>query len=280
LLTVPTKTLKSEQAPVQLPAELLPALVRTKRVLLCLDYDGTISEIVQDPKVARPVPGVLEVLAEFVARRDRIAVAIVSGREVATLREILHFPRGIALSGIHGLELVDFKGSEEIMQGARECTNDLEEVRNWLDENVPAGEGFVVEDKRFAVTLHYRNAPTVMARNVRDALAQFILDHAPRLAMLDSKMAAEALPKSTSKADAVRALWRRAGKDFEPVYFGDDLTDEDAFRELEGRGVTVLVGRQRPSAAHYRVENPSEVASVLKAMASTLTGLAVDPQHR
>jgi trehalose-phosphatase len=138
----------------------LPALVRTKRVLLCLDYDGTISEIVQDPAVARPVPGVLEVLAEFGARRDRIAVAIVSGREVATLREILHVRRGIARSGIHGLELVDFEGSEEIMHGARECPNDLDEVRKWLDENVPAGEGFVVEDKRFAVTVHYRNAPT------------------------------------------------------------------------------------------------------------------------
>jgi trehalose-phosphatase len=81
----------------------LPELVRKRRVLLCLDYDGTISEIVQDPAATRPVPGVLEVLAAFATRRDRIAVAIVSGREVATLREILHVPRGIALSGIHGL---------------------------------------------------------------------------------------------------------------------------------------------------------------------------------
>jgi trehalose-phosphatase len=280
LLRVLTKTLKSEQAPVGLPAELLPELVRKTRVLLCLDYDGTISEIVQDPAAARPVPGVLEVLAAFATRRDRIAVAIVSGREVATLREILHVPRGIAFSGIHGLELVDFEGGEEILQGARECTNDLAEVRKWLDENVPAGEGFVVEDKRFAVTLHYRNASTTRASKVRDRLAQFVHDHAPQLAMLDSKMAAEALPKSASKADAVRALWQRAGKDFEPVYFGDDLTDEDAFRELEGRGVTVLVGRPRPSAARYRVENPGEVARVLKTMASTLTALGVEPQHR
>jgi trehalose 6-phosphate phosphatase len=70
------------------------------------------------------------------------------------------------------------------------------------------------------------------------------------------------------------------GKDFEPVYFGDDLTDEDAFREIGGRGVTVLVGMQRPSTARYRVENPSEVARVLKAMASALIGLAVKPRHR
>jgi alpha,alpha-trehalase len=126
LLSGPTKTLKSKQKPIQLPAELLPALVLVKRLLLCLDYDGTISEIVPDPALARPVPGVLEALTELAARRDQIALAIVSGREVTKLRELLNPPPGIALSGIHGLELVDFDGSEEIMRGARDCTEDLE----------------------------------------------------------------------------------------------------------------------------------------------------------
>jgi trehalose-phosphatase len=278
LLTGPTKAIKSEKTPSQLPTELLPGLVRTKRVLLCLDYDGTISEIVRDPAVARPVPGVPEILAKLAARPDRIALAIVSGREVATLSEMLQVPRGVALSGIHGLELVDFDGREEIARGARECIDDLERVRKWLDENVPAGEGFVVEDKRLAITLHYRNAPTTTAHHLRDALAQIVHDHAPKLVLRDGKMAAEALPKNTSKALAVRVLWQRAGSDFEPVYFGDDLTDEDAFRELEDHGITVLVG-MRPSAACYRVENPSEVARVLKAMASVLTGLPVEPRQ-
>ena len=113
MLSGPTKSLKSKQTPIPLPAELLPALVRVKPLLLCLDYDGTLSEIVQDPALARPVFGVLEALRELAARRDRIALAIVSGREVTKLRELLNPPPGIALSGIHGLELVDFDGSEE-----------------------------------------------------------------------------------------------------------------------------------------------------------------------
>jgi alpha,alpha-trehalase len=280
LLSGPTKTLKSERTPIQLPAELLPALVRVKRLLICLDYDGTISEIARDPALARPVPGVFEALAELAARRDQIALAIVSGREVRKLRELLNPPPGIALSGIHGLELVDFDGSEEIMRGERECTEDFERVRKWLDENVPAGEGFVVENKRFAIALHYRNAPPSAARNIREVFAQFVHDHAPGLAIIDSKMAVEALPNGTSKADAVRALWQRTGKEFEPVYFGDDLTDEDAFRELEGRGVTVLVGIQRPSAARYRVKDPREVVRVLRAIASAVTSLPVEPRHR
>jgi alpha,alpha-trehalase len=265
-----TNPFKSEPAPIGLPAELLPELVRRTPVLLCLDYDGTISEIVRDPAVARPVAGVTETLAQLALRRDRIALAIVSGRQVAKLREMFSVPLGIALSGIHGLELLDFDGHEEIVCVARECANDLERVRIWLSENVPVGEGFIIEDKRFTLTLHYRNAPFSAARHLRDAFGQYIHDHAPRLAMLDSKMAAEALPKGTSKALAVRVLRQRAGKDFEPVYFGDDLTDEDAFREIGDSGITILVGVERRSAARYRVENPSDVARVLRAMASAL----------
>jgi alpha,alpha-trehalase len=189
LLSGPTKPFKPEQVPTRLPAELLPELVRMKRVLLCLDYDGTISEVVRDPAVARPVPGVPETLAELAARRDRIALAIVSGREVAKLSKMLRVPRGIALSGIHGIELVDFDGREEIVCGARECADDLERVRKWLDENVPTGEGFAIEDKRFAVTLHYRNAPAAMARHVRDVFAQFVHDYAPPFARSGSAWA-------------------------------------------------------------------------------------------
>jgi alpha,alpha-trehalase len=275
-----TKASKSEKAPIPLPAELLPDLVRTKRVLLCLDYDGTISEIVADPTTARPVLGISESLAELATHRDRIAIAIVSGREVATLREMLHLPRGIALSGIHGLETVGFDGRKEIVGAARECANELERVRKWLARNVPFRDGFVVEDKRFAITLHYRNTPSSKARELRNLLAEFAHTQAPKIALREGKMAVEALPNSTSKAHAVRTLLQRAGKDCEPVYFGDDLTDEDAFRELSGRGVTVLVSAQRrPSAARFQVENPREVGQVLKAMTLALTEPPVEPQH-
>jgi trehalose-phosphatase len=265
-----TKTLKSE-SPSRLPGEFLPELLGVKRLLLCLDYDGTISEIVRDPATARPVPGVPEILTELASHRDRIKLAIVSGREVAKLSELLPVPQGVALSGIHGLELVGFDGREKIIGGAREGAEDLESVRRWLGERVPAREGFEIEDKRFAITLHYRNAPAATARHIREAFLQFIRSHAPRLTTLDSKMAVEAVPRNTSKASAVRALGQCVGKDFEPVYFGDDVTDEDAFREIGGRGVTILVGKLRPSAARYRVESPREVVRVLKEVALALT---------
>ena len=80
----------------------------------------------------------------------------------------------------------------------------------------------------------------------------------------------EALPKIASKANALRTLWLRVGYEFEPVYFGDDLTDEDAFSELGEEGISVLVGAPRRSAARYRVDAPADVVRVLEGLATRL----------
>jgi trehalose-6-phosphatase len=78
------------------------------------------------------------------------------------------------------------------------------------------------------------------------------------------------MPKLAGKGDAVVRLAERVGERFAPVYFGDDLSDEDAFAVLEGRGITVLVGKAHLSAARYRVDNPAGVAKVLDSIANAL----------
>jgi trehalose-phosphatase len=85
---------------------LLPDLVRNGPVLLCLDYDGTLSEIVSDPGAARPLPGVREALFALAAHPDRMRVAIISGRSIEALRGLLGVVDGVALAGVHGLELM------------------------------------------------------------------------------------------------------------------------------------------------------------------------------
>ena len=168
-----------------------------KRLLLCLDYDGTISEIVRRSCNGSAGAGLPEILNELAPYRHRIKLAIVSGREIAKLSELL--PVRVALSGIHGLELVDFDGREKIICDAPECAENLESVRKWLVESVPAREGFEIEDKRLAIALHYRNAPAATASTIREIFLQFIRSHAPKLTTLDSKMAVEALPRNTEQ---------------------------------------------------------------------------------
>mgnify|MGYP001608726104 FL=1 len=71
-------------------------------------------------------------------------------------------------------------------------------------------------------------------------------------------------PLAWDKGNAV--LWLLAkrryalrGKDVLPVCVGDDATDEDVFQALKGKGITIVVGRNKKSAARYYVESPSEV---------------------
>ncbi|HJU10799.1 MAG TPA: trehalose-phosphatase [Candidatus Binataceae bacterium] len=264
------KLLGSELIPSPLPENLLPNLVQRKPILLCLDYDGTISEIARDPRLARPVSGVVEVLRVLAAHRGRVATALISGRSIRDLRSMLPLGPGVAVAGVHGLQLLDADGKVEVPREIRECREDLENVRLWLEKNLPVNCGFVVENKGVALALHYRQAPEPIANYVRDSFEQFIQECATSLRAGHGKMVIEALPKFASKATALRILWQRAGDDFEPVYFGDDLTDEDAFRELANRGVSVLVGEPRRTAAHYRVDTPADVVHMLDLLAAAL----------
>jgi trehalose 6-phosphate phosphatase len=264
------KLFESKPVPSPLPQNLLPELVRRTPILLCLDYDGTISEIAREPRLAQPVNGVVEALRILAAHRGRVQVAVISGRTLGDLRSMLPLPPEIALAGVHGLELDDATGKIEVMHGIRECREDLERARLWLGQNLPANSGFVLEDKGIALALHYRRAAGPIAHHVRDSFEQFLMERTPSLRPRHGKMVLEALPQIATKATAVRMLWQRAGHEFEPVYFGDDVTDEDAFRELAAHGISVLVGEPRLSAARYRVDGPAEVVRVLKAIAAAL----------
>jgi trehalose 6-phosphate phosphatase len=266
------KLFESESVPSSLPQNLLPELVRRTRVLLCLDYDGTISEIAREPRLAQPVRGAVSALRTLAAHRGRVRVAVISGRTLRDLRSMLSLPPEIALSGVHGLELDDAAGKLEVIHEIKECREDLESARLWLSRNLPANSGFVLEDKGIALALHYRQAAEPIAHYVRDSFERFLTTRTPSLRPRHGKMVLEALPQIATKAAAVHTLWQRAGDEFEPVYFGDDVTDEDAFRELAAQGISVLVGEPRPSAARYRVDGPAEVVRVLKAIAAALEG--------
>jgi trehalose 6-phosphate phosphatase len=208
-------------------------------------------------------------------------VAIISGRSIEALRGLLGVVDGVALAGVHGLELMDRDGIYEIAPAIGECERNIESVRSWLAEKVPAGLGFVVEDKGASLALHYRNAEALSADDLRTAFERFVVERTLTLGLKYGKEVVEAIPKFATKAHAVRTFSARAGTQFVPVYFGDDLTDEEAFIELAGRGITVLVGAERQSAARHRVGRPADVVLALRAMVSALNEVPAKPRdHR
>lgn len=241
-------------------------------VLLCLDFDGTLSEIVSHPADAQPVEGVGEVLAALTKNPDRIKVAVVTGREIIEVRKMLGVESGILFSGTHGLEIAGQDGVRRVSPGVKRAEADLEKARKWMKANIATSDGFVIEDKQHAISMHYRMAAPPIAAEKRLALRSFVEAETTSVRIIHGKMVDELLPIGVGgKGLAIRALLEELGQPtLTPIYFGDDTTDEDAFYELRDDGIGVLVGPERPSWARYRVDNPHHVTRLLAELAQAL----------
>ena len=255
--------------PEPLSSDLLPGLLQRGNLLLCLDYDGTLSEITSAPNKARLVPGIADSLLRFSQYRSSIEIAIVSGRDLSTLSRLIGLDFEAMLIGSHGLEMADREGQRLLAPGALDYAGEVDCLRRWVDKELQANAGFVIEDKELAIAIHYRLAEPSAAASVRRELRRFVECYCPRLRIIQGKMVDEFMPRDVGgKGYAVRWLVNSMAK--EPasiVYFGDDTTDEEAFFELRDKGVSVLVGPCRRSWARYWVAGPSAVAGQLQQLA-------------
>jgi len=203
------------------------------RTGLFTDFDGTLSDIVLHPELARPLPSVPEVLKRLAARLG--VVAVVSGRPAAWLVEQLALGGNagsgrLEAYGLHGLEHTS-GGAVELEPAAAAWEEVAAEAR---DEALAAHiAGLEVEDKRYGVTLHWRRAsePAV----VREQAARLAERLAARTGLLirPGKASVELVaPVGIDKGSVVRTR-SRAGDIERMAFFGDDVSDLPAFAALE-----------------------------------------------
>ena len=262
--------------PVPLPRGLIGERLALGHLLLCLDFDGTISEITDDPWKAVPLPRAKDAIAGLARRRDRLTVAVSSGRDLDTLLRLLGLRDGLLFAGTHGLEFIGRDGARRFTSGVEPSADDIARLREFVARAIPRDRGFIIEDKRVALTLNYRNARPQDARAALAAFDQFVKARTTTLELLEGKMIHEAIPRGIGgKGDAIETLMRDAGVTAsQTVYFGDDNTDENAFGALVPQGgIGVLVGAERASFAQYRVEGPSQVADILEELVAALVAL-------
>jgi len=238
-----------------------------------LDYDGTLAPIVDDPAKAFMSDDMRSAIAGLAAH---CTVAIVSGRDLAMLEQLGGMD-GICLVGSHGFEIAGIEGTSRPFEKGRDFLPELDAVERELCEQLAGIDGHSVERKRFSVAVHYRRVADAdvdrLTSIVEDALAKH-----PTLRKGLGKKVLELRPDiDWHKGQAV--LWvldhlETSGQDPTPVYVGDDVTDEDAFRALSGTGLTVVVrdGESRQTAADYSVEGVTEVRRLLE----MLTAIAAD----
>lgn len=224
---------------------------RVERPLFFLDYDGTLAPLVDDPLAAAPHPEAPALLERLAARYP---VWIVTGRHLRDLDALLGLP--LRAVGLHGMQegVIGEAPRSLLPQAAAEA---LARCR----ATAPQGDGLWLEDKETAFALHYRRAADPEA--ARRRLEAWAAGVPEGLVPIWGKHVVELRPEGFSKGVAVARL-ARAHPEHTPLYLGDDVTDEDAFRALGGAAVTVKVG-EGETAARYRLPDVEAVVRYLRA---------------
>jgi len=231
---------------------------------LLLDYDGTLTPIVSRPEMALLPP---EVKKKLIQLRDfpQVSIAVISGRSLEDICSKIGI-RGITYVGNYGLEIQNPAGVHKkrlSLTGQRE----LARIHKALEEALKNIPEIFLENKESILAIHYRMVPKGDQGKVFQEMEEIQKKWGSKWQVTQGKMVFEIRPRADfHKGKAVRDLLRSmSNRDLLPFYFGDDQMDEDAFRFLRGKGITVFVGPlETPSAAEYFLDDPAEVAEFLE----------------
>jgi trehalose 6-phosphate phosphatase len=223
-------------------------------VLVAMDFDGTLSEIIDVPSESKPVPGALEAL-ETLHNRSDTTVAVVSGRDIGELVELLALPDAVIRVGEHGAAWHGVEVSAPV--GFRQVHSALVEVADRFD-------GAWVEVKQASLVLHSRLVAPERESELVDAAGAALeaLGHAN---FHTGRNIVDVGFVDTDKGQAVETIRERCHADV-VVFAGDDTTDETVFEAMRPADIGIKVG-SGPSAAQFRVEGPSDVVEVLRMLA-------------
>lgn len=237
-----------------------------RRLFAAFDFDGTLAPLAPRPERAR-LPAASRALLRGLASRADAVVAVVSGRSLDDVRAAVGLER-VAYAGNHGLELAagTWRWTHPRLGGRRAA---LARVRREAGRLCAAAPGSWVEDKGASFSVHVRavadrDAETALRRSLSAAVRR-----AGGLVLRPGKRVYEVRPRlAWDKGRAVELLWRKLAPGAACVYAGDDATDEDAFRRLAGRALTVKVG-PGPTAAACRAAGPAGVRRLVERLLRT-----------
>lgn len=241
---------------------------------LFLDVDGCLLDFAATPDGVS-VPAVLPATLEALAERFQGALAMISGRALATLDELFPTLRHLPAAGLHGLER---RGAGGSCQAALPAPTALTSVHAEAEGLAAAWPGAVVERKGPNLALHWRAAP--QAAPAFHALATAALPRLPGYRLQAGDQLVELRPDAgADKGTAILAFLQEAPfRGRLPVFVGDDLTDEQGFGAVNAcGGISVLVGTRARSAAHYGLCDPASVRAWLQMLAAG-AAQAVDTQ--
>src|SRR2546429_8982851 len=246
-----------------------------KQPAVFLDYDGTLT-----PIRGRPQDAVIsDKMRESVRRlAERVPVVVVSGRDRQVVQKLMGLDN-LVVAGDHGFDIWSPTGGSIQREEGASFEGLLREVEAKLRAELANIPGALVEPKKSSVAAHFRLVPEEQRPRVKEIVDAILSEHPAELKVTPGKMVFEIQPKlDWDKGKAVLYLLEALGLDREavsPVCLGDDITDEDAFRALVGRGIGIFVGSANDpetagytTAADYVLNTMGEVEEFLNRLAA------------
>lgn len=264
---IPVTALPMEDIPSALEMmEDLNKELEDSEFVIALDYDGTLTPIVERPELATlscEMRSTLHKLAE------KFTVAIISGRDLKDLKEFIGL-ENVIYAGSHGFDISSPPGVDLSFQIGKEFLPILDRTELSLSKKITGIKGALIERKKFSIAVHYRLVSEEKYEEV-ERIVDMALKNEPKLKKGMGKMVFELKPDiDWDKGKALLWLIQGLGMNMKttfPLYLGDDITDEDAFRVLQsvGMGIVVKDGEEkRSSMAEYGLNNTMEVKDFLE----------------
>ena len=229
-----------------------------------LDYDGTLTPIVNNPEDAVLTEKMRVILKKL---SELTTTAIVSGRDLMTVKNFVQLDE-LIYAGSHGFDISMPDGTRMQNEEAKAALSALDESEKQLQDQLSPIPGVQVERKKFAVAVHYRNVSPDKVPQLKE-IVDYILKDYDTLRKGEGKMVLELQPDTDwHKGKAVFWLIDKLNLDqldMFPFYLGDDITDEDAMMSIQELGAGILVGDHgQLTAARYGLKDVDQTGQFLE----------------
>jgi alpha,alpha-trehalase len=234
-----------------------------RKPIFFLDYDGTLTPIVQRPELAVLSNEMKDVLKRL---SEKYTTAVVSGRMREDVEKLVGIKK-LLYAGSHGFDISGL-GISLIEPRAKEAIPLISKIVKQLSGELKGIPGVIIEEKKFSTAVHYRLVEVSNLSKIKNMVDRVIQNN-PCLRLMSGKKVFEILPRiDWDKGKAVSWIMKALGiswSDVSVIYIGDDTTDEDAFRMVRTRGTGILVSEQpKESAADFQLSSPGEVKKLFE----------------
>ncbi|MDI6765908.1 MAG: trehalose-phosphatase [Bacteroidota bacterium] len=236
----------------------------SNKIFLFLDYDGTIVSIKKHPSLA-VLPLITRTLIAQLARHSNISVCIVTGRSLNDIRNLLGI-KNILYAANHGFQ-IHHKKRTWIHPDVKRVLPLIKKVEGALVKGLKPIKGFLIENKGFTLSVHYRNVKPEDVQQLKIILKIIVSLFYEALKLTAGKKVIEVRPQiQWDKGKAILKILKmyRVTDKSTVIFIGDDKTDEDAFRLLPSHAITIRVAKNKSTYAKYYLRNSSEVRQLLE----------------